>query len=129
MKTEIKHRYDKSVLFEGEFVSLKLALEFAVKSKINLNYADMQGADMRGADMRGADIDFSCWPLWCGGLQCKIDERIARQLVYHALSVSLQFVPGLTPELIEWANKFHRCAETRECPPLELPVEKCETPE
>lgn len=35
----------------------------------------------------GADIDFSCWPLWCGSLNVKIDRRIFCQLAYHLCRV------------------------------------------
>ena len=51
----------------------------------NLRDADLRGADLRDADLSGADVDYSCWPLWCGSLGVHIDERIAKQLLYHLL--------------------------------------------
>ena len=42
--------------------------------------ADLSGADLSGANLCGADLDYSCWPLWCGSLDVKVDARIARQL-------------------------------------------------
>ena len=58
----------------------------------NLEGADLEGAILRGADLReanltGANLDFSALPLWCGGLNFKIDERIAKQLVYHVINL------------------------------------------
>ena len=85
----------------------------------DLHGADLSGADLSGADLRGANLDFSCFPLWCGGLDMHIDDRLARQLLYHLLRnvayskntsdemKSLLF----TPELISAANQFHRVDE------------------
>lgn len=86
--------------------------------------ADLYGADLRGADLRGADLDFSCWPLWCGSLHVKIDDRIAHQLIYHVCSAvvsspeisdSIKSVM-LSRPVLDIANKFHRvdeCGELR----------------
>ena len=46
----------------------------------DLRHANLRGADLTGADFRGANIDFSCWPLWCGSLDVKVDRRIFCQL-------------------------------------------------
>src|SRR5437899_9533876 len=48
---EIKHRFTESVLFSLETDSLKLCIEAAVKSKINLGGADLRGADLRDANL------------------------------------------------------------------------------
>ena len=90
----------------------------------NLQEADLWGADLRGADLREVDLDYSCWPLWCGGLGVKIDDRIARQLIYHVCSAivsspeisdSIKSVM-LSRPVLNIANKFHRvdeCGELR----------------
>jgi len=49
----------------------------------NLRGADLRGADLRGADLREADLDFSCWPLWCGSFDVKVDNRLILQLAAH----------------------------------------------
>ena len=81
--------------------------------------ADLRGANLRDADLYGADLDFSCWPLWCGGLGVKIDDRIARQLIYHVCSAvvsspeisdSIKSVM-LSRPVLGLANKFHRVDE------------------
>ena len=75
----------------------------------DLREADLRGANLRGADLRGADLDFACWPLWCGSSNVKIDEPIARQLMAHAMQVSMPFIRDMvSPELVEFANGFHR---------------------
>ena len=86
-------------------------------SEADLRGADLSVADLRGADLSGADFDFSCWPLWCGSLNVKIDKRIFCQLLYHALragqSVDDPEVKRLfeIPEIVNLANKFHRVDE------------------
>lgn len=101
---------------------------------VDLRHVDMRGAnihraDMHHADMRGANLDYSCWPLWCGSLNAHIDTRIAVQLLYHLMrpclvseGVDEDFKKALfTPELIAWANTFHR---VRECGEIEWPKEE-----
>ena len=53
------------------------------------NSNDLIGADLRGADLRGANIDYACWPIWCGGLNVKVDRRIWVQLAYHLCSLDV----------------------------------------
>ena len=98
----------------------------------NLSRADLRGAKLRGANLRWANlsrtdlsrtdlseanVDFSCWPLWCGSLNVKIDKRIFCQLLYHTLragkSVDDQEVKKLfeIPEVVNLANQFHRVDE------------------
>ena len=88
-------------------------LRSADLSGTNLSGADLSGADLRDANLRGADIDFSCIPLWCGGLNFTVDERIFRQLLYHTISIAISsgITSVVTPELIKEANKFHRVGE------------------
>jgi hypothetical protein len=67
-------------------------------SDANLNYADLRDADLSDADLNeanlceanlsetnlsGANLDYSCWPLWCGSKNVKVDVRIAAQLAAH----------------------------------------------
>ena len=88
-------------------------------SYATLRCANLSGANLRGADLHGANLDFSCWPLWCGSLDTKIDTRIATQLLYHLMrackaspDVSDAFKAALfTDALISEANNFHRVNE------------------
>lgn len=81
--------------------------------------ANLRGADLRDADLRGANIDFSAWPLWCGGLDVHIDDRIAIQLLYHLVR-NVLFSQNTSEELkrllsqkeiVKVANQFHRVDE------------------
>ena len=97
-------------------------------SRADLRGADLRGADLRGADLRGADLsradlseadlsradlDFSCFPLWCGGLHLKIDKRQACQLAYHLCSMQCDDEEYLKMRnsILTFANQFHRADE------------------
>ena len=75
--------------------------------------ANLRGANLREANLHGANLDYSCWPLWCGSLDVKVDARIARQLAYHFCRLDCD-----DPEYLEarkaiakFANGFHRVDE------------------
>ena len=89
----------------GERANLEGAdLRIATLKDVNLEGSDLRGANLRGAtlkdvnlrgsdligaNLRGANLDFSCLPLWCGGLNMHIDDRIFKQLLYHTLQNAL----------------------------------------
>ena len=84
----------------------------------NLSGADLSGADLRranlsGADLSGADLDFSCWPLWCGGLAVKVCKRIAVQLAYHFCKLDCDDPEYIAARnaILDFANQFHRVGE------------------
>jgi len=56
-------------------------------SEANLSGANLIGADLSEANLRGANLDFSQLNLSCKGLNFKIDERLAKQLVYHVVNL------------------------------------------
>ena len=80
--------------------------------------ADLQGANFRGADLRGANIDYSCWPLWCGNLDVKIDRRIFCQLAYYLCRVIVDDDDCKEAQLMlgRLANEFHRADECGRVP-------------
>ena len=85
----------------------------------DLRGADLQGADLRGVDLQGVDLDFSCWPLWCGSLDVKVDRRIAAQLAYHFCRLDCDDPDYIEARnaIVNFANEFHR---VEECGWLEL---------
>ena len=94
-------------------------LRYADLSSADLSSADLRSADLSSADLRSADLDFSAFPLWCGGLNVHIDDRQATQLLYHLLrnveyskntSAKLKRICKLK-SLIKQANEFHRVEE------------------
>lgn len=100
-------------------------LQSANLENADLGSANLWHANLEGANLQDANINYSAWPLWCGSLKAHVDNRIAIQLLYHALSV-VQHSPYvsedikrtlLTPEVVGVANRFHRVDE---CGKLEI---------
>lgn len=81
--------------------------------RANLRTADLSEADLRGANLRGANLDYSCWTLWCGSLDVKVDARIARQLAYHFCRLDCDDPEYLEAQkaIAKFANGFHRVDE------------------
>jgi hypothetical protein len=91
-------------------------LRSADLSSANLRSANLRSADLRSANLRSANLDFSAFPLWCGGLNVNIDDKIAIQLLYHFVR-NVKSSPYTSKQLkslcklksiIKQANKFHR---------------------
>ena len=120
---------------EGERANLSSAdlssadLSYANLSSADLSYADLSYADLRSADLRSAnlssanlisaDLDYSAFPLWCGGLNVHIDDKQATQLLYHLIrnvkyskntSAKLKRICNIK-SLVKQANDFHRVDE------------------
>ena len=88
-------------------------LGYADLSGVNLRYADLSSANLGYADLSGANLDYSCWPLWCGGLDVKVDARIARQLAYHFCRLECDDPEYIRARnaIVDFANGFHRVDE------------------
>ena len=89
----------------------------------NLRRANLQGANLRRADLWGANLDYSVWPLWCGGLHVKTDKRIMAQLAYHFCAQDCDDTEYIKARnaILWFANQFHRA---NECGELERKEEK-----
>ena len=94
-------------------------LSSADLSSADLRYANLRSADLRSADLSSANLDFSAFPLWCGGLDVHIDDRQATQLLYHLVrnvkyskntSKAMKKICKIK-SLIKQANQFHRVNE------------------
>lgn len=87
----------------------------------DLRCANLYGANLWNADFRGADIDYSCWQLWCGSLNVKVDRRIFCQLAYHLCRVIVDDDDCKEAQLMlgRLANEFHRAAECGRVPEKE----------
>ena len=92
-------------------------LEYANLRDANLRGADLRGANLKGADLKyadlqGANLDFSCYPLWCGGTQFKADDRLITQVLAHVCSLDVS--PKAKAELDkirEFAKTSHRAKD------------------
>ena len=122
---EIKNRWTGAIILSLDVPNLRDAdlsgadlsgadLSSANLSDANLSSADLRYTDLRDADLRGANLDFASWPLWCGSLKAKTDDRINAQLLYHVISV--MGADKFTDDQLTFANTFHRIPE---CPELE----------
>ena len=93
----------------------------------DLQYANLRGANLRDADLQYAKLDFSCLPLWCGGIDFKIDEKQAKQLMYHVINLmqysDLDVNKVVKKQMYKWLQDSHLVTKHR------LPVleEKYET--
>lgn len=94
-------------------------LDGANLNDANLRGVDLYGANLNDADLRGANLDYASWPLWCGSLRARIDDRQAKQLLYHVLS-AVSYSDNCSDDLkallltetnIAVANQFHRVDE------------------
>jgi uncharacterized protein YjbI with pentapeptide repeats len=97
----------------------KADLRLADLRGADLSYADLCDADLRCANLRGADLDYSIWPLWCGGLHAKTDRRLMAQLAYHFCDQDCDDPDYIKArDAILWfANSFHRSGECGELEP------------
>lgn len=79
-------------------------------------------ADLQGANLQGANLDYSCWPLWCGSLDVKVDRRIAAQLAYHFCRLDCDDPDYIAARnaIIHFANEFHRVEECGWLEPKEV---------
>ena len=91
-------------------------LRWADLSDANLRGADLRWADLSDANLSWADLDYSCWPLWCGSFDVRVDAKIAAQLAYHFCRISCDdpSVKAAQTALRDLANRFHRVAECGE---------------
>jgi uncharacterized protein YjbI with pentapeptide repeats len=82
-------------------------------TRADLRGADLSGANLRGADLRGANIDLSCWPLWCGSKNVKVDDKIARQLAAHfcVLDCDNAEYQAARAAILEFAKGSHMTAD------------------
>ena len=97
----------------GERADLRLAnLQGADLQDADLQDADLRLADLRGADLQGANLDFSCWPLWCGSRNVKVDNKLVFQLAAHicVLDCDSPEFKAIKEFLLPYAKQCHRAA-------------------
>ena len=77
----------------------------------DLSVANLRGADLCGANLRGADLDFSCFPLWCGGSKFKCDTKLVYQLLAHICTLEFDDAEGIKTLIMPFAVKSHRAKD------------------
>ena len=75
--------------------------------------ADLSWANLSEANLSEANIDFSCWPLWCGSKNVKVDARIAAQLAAHfcVLDCDDPAYQAARAAILEFAKTSHRAKD------------------
>ena len=88
-------------------------LSWANLSEANLSEADLRRAILSEANLSEANIDFSCWPLWCGSKNVKVDARIAAQLAAHfcVLDCDDPAYQAAKAAILEFAKTSHRARD------------------
>ena len=76
-----------------------------------LNEQGGERANLRGADLRGADLDYSCFPLWCGGSKFKCDTKLVYQLLAHICTLDFDDTEGIKNLIMPFAVKSHRAGD------------------
>ncbi len=106
----------------------KANLSGANLSKANLSEADLSKANLSEADLSkanlsGADLDYTSFPLWCGSLDVKTDNRLPAQLAYHFCRIECDdpLVIAAQNNLLNLAKTFHRYEECGELKVKEIP--------
>ena len=77
----------------------------------DLRLTNLRGADLRRADLRRADLDFSCFPLWCGGSKFKCDTKLVYQLLAHICTLEFDDTEGIKKLIMPIAVKSHRAVD------------------
>ena len=105
-------------LEDANLVGVNLAyanLKDANLEDANLEDANLAYANLKGANLKGANLDYSCWPLWCGSFDVKVDRKVAAQLAYHFCRLDCDDPEYIRARnaIVKFANKFHRIGEDR----------------
>ena len=79
--------------------------------RADLRRADLRGANLRGAYLRGADLDYSCFPLWCGGSRFECDTKLVYQLLAHICTLEFEDTEGIKGLIMPFAVKSHRAGD------------------
>ena len=74
----------------------------------NLRGANLNGANLRWADLSETDLDFSCFPLWCGGSKFKCDTKLVYLLLAHICTLDFPDDEGVKDLIMPFAVKSHR---------------------
>ena len=86
-------------------------LRGAVLSGADLCRADLRGAVLHLADLSGAYLDFSCFPLWCGGSKFKCDTKLIYQLLAHICTLDFPDDEGIKDLIMPFAVQSHRAQD------------------
>ena len=75
--------------------------------------ANLYIANLERANLEGANLDFSCWPLWCGSKNVKVDLKLIYQLLAHVacLDCNEPEYAKIKKAIMEYAVQSHRAMD------------------
>ena len=73
--------------------------------------ANLSGANLSEADLCRANLDFSCFPLWCGGSRFKCDIKLVYQFLAHVCTLEFEDAEGIKDLIMPFAVKSHRAVD------------------
>jgi uncharacterized protein YjbI with pentapeptide repeats len=77
-----------------------------------LRDANLTRADLRDANLQGANLDFSAFPLWCGGTRFAADDKLIAQVLAHLCSLKVSDKARAELDKIrDFAKTSHRAME------------------
>jgi len=98
-------------LTDAEFANCNLSSSSFIDADCtgtSFPWSNLTMCDFEDALLNDTTFDFSAWPLWCGSLhRVTVDERLARQLLYHAFAVASPYCKP-TKEQLDFINRFHQ---------------------
>lgn len=86
-------------------------LRMADLCEADLYKADLRGADLSEANLCGANLDFSCFPLWCGGSRFQCDTKLVYQLLAHICTLEFNDTEGIKDLIMPFVAKSHRATD------------------
>ena len=80
---------------------------------VNLRGVNLHRADLRGANLNGANLDYSCFPLWCGGVNWTVDDKLPRMLAAFICSMKCddKEIKEMQRLILPYAEKSHRAKD------------------
>ena len=87
-------------------------------TRANLTRANLTRANLIGANLIGADLDFSAFPLWCGGADFKCNMKLVYQLLAHIATLKVQDkkeeFEKFKETILPYAKKSHRWEDLKD---------------
>ena len=108
MKIQIKHRYNGTVIFEGESgMTMRQTLEKATVAKANLSFADLSFANLRFADLSSAkNLDSDSTDYWWHIHHEVLYEWLTEPVRARINYIKTEKAKNETPEQIELRLKL-----------------------
>ena len=82
-----------------------------IKKVLKLHKKWLNNENGERANLCGANLDFSCFPLWCGGSRFKCDIKLVYQFLAHVCTLEFEDAEGIKDLIMPFAVKSHRAVD------------------